>query len=586
MDVFASWMTVFLYGAIESKTWHFEWARLFEIVSRTRLWLRPSIVSLYVITALMPSHLPGVPIFLVLTVEVKNYLQYDILSLIFSAAAVILVAYLIHYRALPRKLKEPEALPAGSGHKGGCAPKAKSQTTRLLCASAFLAGAKFREQILRYFEHESRSASPELGVNMRLVAMVCQYANIRAELFDLYLCLALVAGLTAAAANLALGILVFLLTAAATHFKMTHDERVDLTAFCEGTFNETTVENLFAVQLGTKIISALPREYQNLIVYTGFTPFVGAGIPLGSWSFVVDISKADSTAENPRTTESFKVEELYAEIVSGISASRLEGLVIKDYYFVNGREIRADREILPDIYGRPVQYLNHESAQRYLLRSDTRIRHYAWIRIHDWDQELVISYFVRFAIRGRILFGEINKFLLTPLREEFRRVDAMTPLRTLNLIGMLTVSAFIGPGRALCTPLLLFGRLIEIAEEHLGRRERARHKDIERNPLFDYGAGQGYRQAFSSSNFKHFFQRADGDFYAKAIESTILDKTISFLDEHHVDTSSLRERQSMILNSGIIVHGGDVKAESLAVGPEAQAIKTHTFQSKVKGEAK
>ena len=43
---------------------------------------------------------------------------------------------------------------------------------------------------------------------------------------------------------------------------------------------------------------------------------------------------------------------------------------------------------------------------------------------------------------------------------------------------------------------------------------------------------------------------------------------------HGIETSDLKERQTTILNSGVIVQGGDVNAESLAVGSGSQAVKT------------
>lgn len=460
----------------------------------------------------------------------------------------------------------------------------KNQTTRLLCASVFLHTTAFRENILRHFEHEGRGATPELGVNMRLLVTVCQYARNLERRFDLYLFLVLMATLMLSVVDVTLGIAVLVLGATAIYFEKVHREQFHLARkFREGTFNEASLQEWFAVPLEKKVVAALPREDQNLIVYRGFTPFVGAGTHLGGWSFVVDVSKPCSTLSDPCAPTPFKVEELYADVAAGISASELEGLIIKDFYFVNGQEIRANREVLPSIYGSPVQVLSRESAQKYLSKSDTRIRHYLWIRIHDWAQELVTSYFVRFSIRGRSLFVEINRFLLAPLKEEYRKIDAMAEVRS-NDLGLFAASAFVGPIRALITPLLLLGRLIELVEARTGGKERERRKQIDENILFDYGAGKGHRHALSSNRFEHYFQKADGDFFAKALESIILDRIISFLDEHHIDTSGLRERQNMILNSGIIVHGGDVKAESLAVGTDAKAINTHTYLSKKKGE--
>lgn len=457
---------------------------------------------------------------------------------------------------------------------------AKSRTTRLLCASAFLAGPPFREKILRHFEHESRGATPELGVDMGLVVMVCAYARNLARRFDLYFFLALLASVLAWGRAPAVGIAVLVMVSAAIYFEKTHRERFHLAAkFREETFNETTLQEWLQVRIEKKVLDALPREDQNLVVYSGFTPFVGAGTHLGGWSFVVDILKCDSTMNGHGTVTPFTVEELYADVASGISSSHLEGLVIKDFYFINGREIRGNRELLPDIYGRPVQFLNRESASRYVSSSDERLRHYMWIRLHDWAHELVTSYFLRFSIRGRCLFVEINRFQLSPLKAEYRKIDALADVGDLELFGMLTASLVLGPVHALFSPFQLFGRLVESGEDLFGGKERARRERIDKDLLFDYGAGKGNRHELSGNRFEHYFQKADGDFCAKALESIILDRTIAFLDEHHVDTSSLRERQNTILNSGIIVHGGDVRAESLAVGHGAKAVKA--FKSRV-----
>jgi hypothetical protein len=136
------------------------------------------------------------------------------------------------------------------------------------------------------------------------------------------------------------------------------------------------------------------------------------------------------------------------------------------------------------------------------------------------------------------------------------------------------LSLVTGPIYGVVAPLLLLGRFQEGLTDLFGTKERHRRRDIEEHPQFDYGAGQGFRSAFSSDRFDHYFQKADGDFYTKVLERVILSSIITFLDAHQIDTYDVRERQTMILNSGIIVQGGDVKAESLAVGAGAQAFKT------------
>ena len=120
----------------------------------------------------------------------------------------------------------------------------------------------------------------------------------------------------------------------------------------------------------------------------------------------------------------------------------------------------------------------------------------------------------------------------------------------------------------------LMGRFNKLLETLFHTRERTREREIEDNPLFDYGSPAPIRQALSSERFLHYFQKIDSDFYGKVFDRVLLDGICAFLEAHDIDTSDLKERQNVILNSGIIVQGGDVRAESLAVGAGARATKT------------
>ena len=60
----------------------------------------------------------------------------------------------------------------------------------------------------------------------------------------------------------------------------------------------------------------------------------------------------------------------------------------------------------------------------------------------------------------------------------------------------------------------------------------------------------------------------------------LLESIVGFLREHDIDTSEFEERQAAILNYGLMVAGGSVTAESVAVGRGAQA-----FASRIGGGA-
>jgi hypothetical protein len=56
----------------------------------------------------------------------------------------------------------------------------------------------------------------------------------------------------------------------------------------------------------------------------------------------------------------------------------------------------------------------------------------------------------------------------------------------------------------------------------------------------------------------------------KLLEQAILDTMVTVLDECDVDTSALVERQGRILNQGVLMTGGSLQAEFLAVGRDAR----------------
>jgi hypothetical protein len=56
-----------------------------------------------------------------------------------------------------------------------------------------------------------------------------------------------------------------------------------------------------------------------------------------------------------------------------------------------------------------------------------------------------------------------------------------------------------------------------------------------------------------------------------------------FLDAHGIDTSDLEERQTAVLNNGVIVTGGELRAQSLAVGQQARGTVVEAAKRAVAG---
>lgn len=471
----------------------------------------------------------------------------------------------------------------GFGSAGGLdmeMSSSKSHTTRLLCASAFLAGSSFREMVLNYLGDPNRAAAPELGLDLRLVAEVCQHARNRDHRYTwVFLACFVLAGI-GALVDPTLGLAVLILAGAGVYFRKNWQEQFRFVrSFKKDVFDPEASKRQFSADLKPEGQLTLPADDQNLIVYQGFSPFVGAGMNLGGWSFVVNAEKGKEEAGVELEPAKFEISELYNAINHCIELLQFSGLTRQDMYFVNGTGIRDDKAILPDSHGHPVQKIEAERGTTYRNSNDRRIRHYQWICVRDWGNELCTSYFLRCTLRGHNLFVEINRYLLTPVADQYRKIDAMAEQGWKQGLGIAIVSLFVGPLIAAFSPLILLGRIQQSLEELFEKKEKERRKQVDENPLFNYGTGSSLRESLSSGQFTHYFQKLDGVFYSKVLEREILNSIVDFLDDHDIDTSELKERQSTILNSGIVVQGGDVKAESLAVGLGAQAVQVAKTES-------
>ncbi|NJO29738.1 MAG: hypothetical protein HC874_21020 [Richelia sp. SL_2_1] len=95
---------------------------------------------------------------------------------------------------------------------------------------------------------------------------------------------------------------------------------------------------------------------------------------------------------------------------------------------------------------------------------------------------------------------------------------------------------------------------------------------IKENPGFNYGSITSIRENFSDTHYRNYFQFLDQDMYLKVIENALFEGIVEFLDSKNIDTSELKNKQSKIINEGIIMTGGEIRTGILAIGRRARAI--------------
>jgi hypothetical protein len=453
--------------------------------------------------------------------------------------------------------------------------KYTDQSTRYLCASALLGQSSARESLIHWFKDGNRAVAPEIGVDLKLAVQTARYAEKRERRYWwIYFAIAVVSLTATALTSPWVAIIGALIAAGVWARKKIQEQNEFVPLFWPERFNSEEVANRFPGELEAEDLSALPHPDQNFFVYGGFLPFVGSGHDLGGWSVAIALDKSKQDLGYRKPIQSVEIPALYEAIDLGLEHLNLPSIEKRDCFFANGVDVRGNKALLPNIFGRPVQSLEPEVAQRYMLRDDEKVRHYRCYRIVDWGGELALSYYLRCSRRGNTLFVETKRFILTPIAAGYRGVDRMVPMELSEQIRIVLASLLVGPLRTLVSPFVAFAEVSRWWAGIWDSEDKARNEMIEKNPLFNYGTVQSFRQIVSSGEYGHYFQKIDGDFYNKLFERAVLDTLIEFLDAHGIDTSELKDRQTTIMNSGVIVQGGDVKAESLAVGTGAQAIKT------------
>jgi hypothetical protein len=356
------------------------------------------------------------------------------------------------------------------------------------------------------------------------------------------------------------------------------------------------------------LIDKITREQEgsgDAIIYGGYFPFVGAGWPLPDWSTAELLIPArtdpaaaylkgeddDGDEDDPGggddaslTVIPFTVAEITDYVAKRLRAQlsddvlyggRIERLTVERRKYSGagrapivrrwgGAMVLAPTAPAADWAG---ALESQDSRERY-----DATREFLCIRVGAWDEELVISMFVGFDLRGNTLYSEFYPYVLPPVRESFHLVDQLPEQLTPRLLlrvgwhvpvrfgGMVLETVLGGPVRVLRW-LRRRGRVavslepvVDNSEFRLGRYATA---------LVDRGALVSVRELAATTVFHHFFQEADQAKYIKIVERQLFQIKGEFLTEHHVDLGDHDRNQTKIIDastqtfSDFTINGGE-----------------------------
>lgn len=322
------------------------------------------------------------------------------------------------------------------------------------------------------------------------------------------------------------------------------------------------------------------RSRGNLIVYSGYSPFIGSGYNIGGWSFALDIDKGKKTFDIEHTPVGFSLWELYKGLEVELKKLDIPNLQISDKVFVNGQTIRNDMELLPNKLSNPSDHVSDNYMYRVMNGEENqKARFYKVIQIIDWEGDIVFSSFIRFQKSAQNLFVENNYYLLPPVKSEIKAVDDRQKIIGVRgFLKWLFKLFFTMFWHSILSIFKVFLGINSILNKFLGSEKRSLKKKVKSSPSYDYGATSSIRELISQDAYNQHFQLLDKEMYMKIIEKRVFNFIEDFLQTKNIDTSEFKERETSILNNGIIVTGnGKLESKNIAVGKKS---KINFFQTK------
>lgn len=302
------------------------------------------------------------------------------------------------------------------------------------------------------------------------------------------------------------------------------------------------------------------QQFGNTTVYSGYSPFIGSGVPLDVESLALRLIRTaegldDQSKEGDReyTTLPFTNDELVRYVgtqLGGLATAtdpehRLPGLRVTDRIFAAGNEALWT-EVWTD----------QATIQRIIKEPADARRHYLACQVESWDGELVTSVYVHFVLVGRSLYMEIATCGLAPCRDAYRVVDdprSHVPMAQLRAVWSGLTNA---PGIVASAPANLIRALVRAVSRSAANQSRRLPRG------FDYGARTSARELASPDELRNDFQTQDVVKYKNVITRRVVAATLDFLESKGVDVAEFRQRANFLINSGVYV-GGSVGANSL-----------------------
>ncbi|MEV7612311.1 hypothetical protein [Streptomyces sp. NPDC089799] len=292
------------------------------------------------------------------------------------------------------------------------------------------------------------------------------------------------------------------------------------------------------------------EQWSPLVVYDVNDPLCGSGAPFRPWQLSVELRPRDGLGPDRKPVPPTNADLLGAIVprlqqlrvpsphgsrqVQELVRDRLRELVIEEVVHLPADGL-AHRDNAPV---QPEAFAEHRAAS--IEEGGERRRHFLRIRVGGWDENLVVTVFVRVHTQGGMLMLEFAPHVLLPLPVAYLNADAdaRRHLRN-NWIGKAAWALVRTPGSFTASVVTLARGVASWWRIVTGGHGGARPD----------GAWASVRELASQDNGT-IFHLMDLDRYRKTIEDRVVAGVTEALHEAGWHTEEFAQRAAVIVNSG------------------------------------
>ncbi|MFI7402773.1 hypothetical protein ACIBW9_20295 [Streptomyces sp. NPDC049541] len=319
------------------------------------------------------------------------------------------------------------------------------------------------------------------------------------------------------------------------------------------------------------------EQHAPLVMYHEARPFCGAGAAYNTWVLAVELRRDELKKQQPLSNRAILerirplLEQLRvpAEYAGPGVRDRLRWLEIDECVFLpaEGLLTRDQAPYTPQAF--------EEHRARAVEEGAEKRRHFLRIRVGGWEEELVVTVFVRIHTQGRMLMLEIAPHVLTPVRAEFKDADRTAHrFRNNNVLGKAAGAVVLVPASAGRSLAQLGRGLVYVWRLLTGGYAGA---------LPD-GPALSVRE-LGSVQTGSLFQEMDVARYLKSVQDRVANGVRAALAEAGYETGEFMQKIVNISNGDVNIGNISGSNHSIAAGMQNSASASYSSGSNVTGGA-